>query len=534
MEGFIFLCKTTIFMCRYDFITFTNILPMKIELECKNCHEKFLTDYKQRDKKYCSRTCYFDFARKNNLLGKVKDDQVREERKCVQCGEKFIERKKYERKLCSDTCREIWNKDDVNKKDRINKSKEVLIKKYGEDSIFKLDEFKKNKKNIFLEKYGVEYPMYVPEFVEKLKDTFRRNHLISLIPKLDENNLELLDEYKQNKNGNTSQSYTFKCKKCDNIFSSTIMGSGKIPICRKCYPINKNSNLEQIIKDFLNEKNIKHIDSGRKLLNGKEIDIFLPDYNFGIEVNGNYYHSEIGGKKSKYYHFEKSELSNQMGVDLIQFFEDEILLKTNIVLSKISSKLKLNKTIFARKCILREITKKESKLFLNQNHLQGDTIDKIRYGLFFNEELVSVITFGKKRKSLGKKQTNDSEYELVRFCNKNFTNVVGGFSKLLKFFVNNFNPTKIETFADCRWSGLNLEKTVYYKNGFSFVSKTPPNYWYVKTDKYINRHHRFVFRKDVLVKEGFDISLSEWEIMKLKGYDRIWDCGSMKFELNVN
>jgi hypothetical protein len=141
------------------------------------------------------------------------------------------------------------------------------------------------------------------------------------------------------------------------------------------------------------------------------------------------------------------------------------------------------------------------------------------------------MTFGKKRKSLGNKNINTDEYELIRFCNKKYITVVGGFSKLLKFFIDKMKPYKIETFADIRWSGINPMNTVYYKNGFKYIAKTPPNYWYIKTDRYLNRYHRFVFRKDVLVKEGFDKNMTEWEIMKIKGYDRIWDCGSLKFEL---
>ena len=62
---------------------------------------------------------------------------------------------------------------------------------------------------------------------------------------------------------------------------------------------------------------------------------------------------------------------------------------------------------------------------------------------------------------------------------------------------------------------------------------TPPNYWYVKIYEWLNRFHRFNFRKDVLVKEGYSADMTEWDIMKIKGYDRIWDCGSMKFELNI-
>lgn len=507
---------------------------MKIEIKCNNCLNMFITDYKHRDKKFCNRSCYFEYAKKNDLLGKDKDESVREERVCVQCNNLFTERKKYSRKLCSSECRDIWNQNEINKKNRIEKSQNVLQEKYGESSFFKKDEFKKNKKSYFIKKYGVGSAMEVPEFVEKLKNTIRVNHLEKLIPKLDENNLVLLDEYEKNKSGNTSYSYNFKCIKCENIFSSTVLGSGKIPICRKCFPITKNSSLEQKIKDFLNEKNIKHIDSDRKILEGKEIDIYLPDYNMGIEVNGNYFHSELNGDKSKLYHINKTIESNKKGVNLIQFYEDEILLKTDIVLSKISSKLNLNNTIYARKCVIREISKKESMEFLNENHLQGYTIDKIRYGLFFNTELISVITFGNKRKSLGNKGKSLNEYELIRFCNKKYTNIVGGFSKLLKYFIKNFNPLKIITFADIRWSGVNPNNTVYYKNGFKFIKKTPPNYWYIKTDKYINRHHRFVFRKDVLIKEGYDKNLTEWEIMKIKEYDRIWDCGSLKFELQLS
>jgi very-short-patch-repair endonuclease len=504
---------------------------MKIEIKCNNCSNMFITDYKHRDKKFCNRTCYFDYARKNDLLGKEKDESVREERVCVQCNNIFMERKKYSRKLCSAECREMWNQNELNKKNRIEKSQNALQEKYGETSFFKKEEFKKNSKSIFFKKYGVSSAMEVPKFVNKLKDTIRKNHLKKLIPKLDENNLILKDEYQQNKSGNTSYSYNFECKKCNTIFSSTVLGSGKIPICRKCHPITKNSSLEQIIKDFLNEKNIKHIDSDRKILEGKEIDIYLPDYNIGIEVNGNYFHSELNGDKSKLYHINKTEDSNKKGINLIRFYEDEILLKTDIVLSKISSKLNLNETIYARKCVIHEISKKESIDFLNKNHLQGYTIDKIRYGLFFNAELISVMTFGSKRKSLGNKTNISNEYELIRFCNKKYTNVVGGFSKLLKYFIKNFNPSKIITFADIRWSGVNPNNTVYHKNGFKFINKTPPNYWYVKTDKFINRYHRFVFRKDVLIKEGYDKNLTEWDIMKIKGYDRIWDCGSLKFEL---
>jgi len=507
---------------------------MKIELKCKSCHNSFTTDFKHRDKQFCDRKCYFDFARKNNLLGKQKDESVREVRNCLQCGNEFIERKKRERKICSDECRTLWNNKDENIQNRVKKSKESHLLKYGVESPFQTEHFKKNFKEIFFKKYGVSSPMYRKEFVDKLKNTFRTKHLINLIPKLNEHNLTLLDEYIVNKSGNTSLPYNFKCNVCDNIFTSTVLGSGKIPICRKCFPIIKNSKLEEYIRDFLNQNNIKHIDNNRKILDGKEIDLYIPSHNLGIEINGNYFHSEISGNKDKMYHIDKMKISTDKKIKLIQFFEDEILLKREIVISRLSSIFKLNKTLYARKCEIREVNKKDSTSFLDKNHLQGNSIDKIRYGLYYDNELVSLMTFGKKRKVLGNKDSKNNEFELVRYCNKLNFNVVGGFSKLLNFFINKFKPNKIETYADIRWSGLNPEDTVYFKNGFDFIHQTPPNYWYVKTGSYLNRYHRFNFRKDVLVKEGFSKEKTEWEIMIEKGYDRIWDCGSMKFELKIN
>ena len=227
-------------------------------------------------------------------------------------------------------------------------------------------------------------------------------------------------------------------------------------------------------------------------------------------------------------------VSNEKNIKLVQIFEDELLLKQDITLSRLSGLLNLNKKISARKCEIKEINKNESKIFLDANHIQGNSIDKFRYGLFFNGELVSIMTFGSKRKSLGFKNKNNNEYELTRFCNKINTNVIGGFSKLLSFFCKKYNPEKIITYADIRWSGINHEKTVYYKNNFTFLETTPPNYWYIDTKHFLVRYHRFSFRKDLLVKQGYDSNKTEWEIMKERKFDRIWDCGTMKFELNLN
>ena len=80
---------------------------------------------------------------------------------------------------------------------------------------------------------------------------------------------------------------------------------------------------------------------------------------------------------------------------------------------------------------------------------------------------------------------------------------------------------------------VNENETVYFKNNFTFISKTTPSYWYFKSSTMVKRHHRFNFRKSKLISEGFDPNKTEWEIMQERGFDRIWDCGTMKFSYNV-
>jgi hypothetical protein len=504
---------------------------MLIKINCINCNIDFEKEFKHRHRKFCSRKCFFQYSKEHKLLGRNFDSDLREIRQCVFCNTDFEVKKKNIKKLCSNECRKKWNLIESNKLNRITLGKEKLIKTYGVDSVFKLKDFKDGVKNVFLSKYGVTNPMFKTEFVENLKTTLREKQLINLLPKLNLFGLKLLDDYSKNKNGKTSISYKFECLKCNSIFSSTVLGSGKIPICRKCNPLLNSSNLEIGVREFMDDNSLNYILNDRKTLNGLEIDLLIPSNKIGLEINGNYYHSERYGQKNKLYHLNKTELGYTKNIKIIHIFEDEIIYKKDIVLSRLRNLLNLNTNkIYARKCELKTVDKKESTIFLNENHIQGNCVDKYRFGLYYNGELVSLITFGNERMALGG-AFKSNVFELVRFCNKLNTNVVGGFSKLLKHFSLTYKPTKLITYADIRWSGLDYKNTVYFKNGFTFIKNTPPNYWYLKVGEFNNRFHRFNFRKDVLIKEGFDNNLTENEIMTIKGYDRIWDCGTMKFEL---
>jgi hypothetical protein len=164
--------------------------------------------------------------------------------------------------------------------------------------------------------------------------------------------------------------------------------------------------------------------------------------------------------------------------------------------------------------------------FLEANHIQGFVGSKVKIGLFYDNELVSLMTFGKKRVALGNKEQIEGEYEMLRFCNKLNTSVIGGASKLLSYFIKTYKPKSILSFANRRYSNGGL----YEKLGFKHIGNTQPNYWYFKIHEY-TLHYRFKFRKDVLVREGFDKNKTEHQIMAERGYFKIYDSGNMKFKL---
>lgn len=266
--------------------------------------------------------------------------------------------------------------------------------------------------------------------------------------------------------------------------------------------------------------------SDRSVIYPKEIDCYIPSKKLGIEFCGLYYHSEKYNPDS--YHLDKTNLANAAGVELIHVFEDEWAFSPLIVKSIIKNKLGLTENVkYARKCSIKDVSDKDSTVFLDQNHLQGNTYAGVKLGLYENEELIMVATFSCKRSVLGKMP--DNWYELVRLCTKIDTVVVGGFSKLLKHFIKKYSPSGIKTFCDKRYfNGAGYEAV-----GFKLSHVSTPNYFYFKK---LVRSSRYMFQKHKLAKKltYFDNTLTERENMLINGYLRIYDCGNKVFTLDLS
>ena len=385
---------------------------------------------------------------------------------------------------------------------KVSKYKKTCLERYGVENYFMSEEYlsnvkEKNKNEIGFEWYNQRhYKNY-----DNLNENFVRNNFIK-------NGVFLIDDFGDYFNmAEKATKYLYKRK--FNIVEPT-----------KTNTIYKQFEIFNLIKTENKLYNYK-------LIGLKEIDIVLPDIKLGIEYDGLIFHSEgllnEGRVRNvdKNYHLNKTELCLEKGYTLFHIFESDNL---DIWLSMINNRLGFNERIYARKCIIKELKSTEIKDFLNNNHLQGFINSSINLGLYHNNELVSVMTFSKPR--FNKKY----DYELIRFCNKLNTSVIGSASKLFNYFIKNYNPKSIISYANRRFSN----GSIYEKLGFKFLRKTAPNYFYFKPSiRILMSRNQFQKHKLANLLDKFDENLSESENMFNNGYRRIYDCGNLVYGYTI-
>ena len=294
--------------------------------------------------------------------------------------------------------------------------------------------------------------------------------------------------------------------------------------CPECGTLS--SHAENEIYDFIfTELGVKNaIKRNKTIIPPKELDIYLPSQNLAIEFNGLRWHSEKF-QKDKMYHINKTLDCQKKGVGLIQIFEDEWEKRKEIVKHKIKHLLNCDcnlPKIFARKCFVKEISKNECDDFMEEYHIQGKTVSSLRFGAFYNDKLIGVMSFLKTEKN--------GEYILNRFTTDYSYKISGVGGKILHYFKEKYAPEKIISFADRRWT-INEENNLYTKLGFTLDGILQPDYrYYLDSTSKIERIHKFNFRKRTLHKKyGFGLSMTESQMAeKLKAY-KVWDCGLLRY-----
>lgn len=251
-----------------------------------------------------------------------------------------------------------------------------------------------------------------------------------------------------------------------------------------------------------------------------EIDVFVPSKNIGIEYNGAWCHSELMGK-DKLYHLGKTELAESNGIKLFHIidWEWDDPIKREIWKSIIKTSLGFaDRKLYARSCRVEPVTSPIARKFMDENHLSGFAGASHHIALVLGDEIVMMLSYGQSR--------FDSTTEVIRIATKLNTVVVGGVSRL----ISKIDASEITCFANRRHSSI---LNCGYSNCMEYVGSTQPNYFWFEKREYapISRQQTQKHKLKALIGDSFDPAKTESENMFSAGYDRIWDCGNLKFAL---
>ena len=516
--------------------------------KCKACGKPLKIIHITKPQKYCSQICAMnDQDLQNKRRQTIAQDsnyyKIRQEKTTKTCLERYGSKTPAESDIVKQHMKEAFSKDPDIWKKRGEKSKQTCLERYGVENPSSTKEVRKKVIKSNMEKFGVDNPNKLLEIQEKIKNTclkkygvdcqFKRKEVIEYSLKKSWNKILQwgdwvipLFTFKDYTGYNKNQEYKWKCVKCGNEFIQHLYHtkisklSTFIPRCLKCYPIKVGSYKEIELQNFCKQY-LKIIENDRNLIKPQELDIVIPEKKVAIEFNGIYWHSDKR-KQDSNYHLNKTIACEEQGYKLIHIWEYDWInpLKQNILKEKIKAILGIDQEkIYARKCIIKEISAKEKNEFLNLYHIQGEDKSKIKLGLFYNDELVGVMTFGKPR--FNKKY----EWELIRYATKSGLQVLGGAGKLLSYFEKNYKSKNIITYADRSYSQGNM----YKKIGFNLNKVTDPGYVWIKGNEIYTRYQCQKHKLKDILGEKFNKDLSENENMYLNGYIKIYDCGNLVF-----
>lgn len=300
-------------------------------------------------------------------------------------------------------------------------------------------------------------------------------------------------------------------------------------LCHKCYANISQSSHELEIKDIISTMyDGKCIENSRSIIPPLELDLYYPEKNIAIEFNGNYWHDE--NHKPKDYHFNKFKLCKDKNIRLVSIYESDWYNKHDNIINLLKNIFIENKIIYARNCTISKLDYKTKSDFINEYHFYGDSNQgTISYGLYYNNELVSVMSFGKLR-GQNKLHNHKDHYELVRFVTKDSMRIIGGASKLFKKFISEYQPVYIICYSDNDF----FTGETYNKLGFKLKSLCKSiDYQWVKGTKALSRYE--CMKNKLLEKypkyRNINITGSiEDYIMHDLGYNKLYRCGNSIWE----
>jgi len=450
------------------------------------------------------------------------------------------------------TFKERFVKGSTAHKNLIDKRKETSLQKYGVEFPMQRDEIKNRqhdsmetkygvrhallndtlnnkRKTTNLEKFGVEEAVKSDVIKQKITETFQEkygenNWTQSIYSDLAKNVLFDKDRFRSELSGMTLD----QAKEHLQVSLRTILNYAQKYNSRDIFNRVKITNEEQTVQNLLDSLigSNSYIQNSKSVISPFELDFFIPSKNLAIEVNGLYWHSELGGgKRTRNYHITKWKKCRENNITLLMFNSCDLKEKFHLVESKIKRHLQISLPVIgARKLVIETCDDYQiEKDFLNKWHLQGPTSNRnLCFVAKYQGTIVGISTWKYKRE----------QAELVRFATDINYSFPGLLSRMIKEFVKTGFHGVIHSYSNNQYG----DGKAYISSGFLFDGITPPGYSY--TSDYTQLESRIKFQKHKLT-EIFDLdkkmtsTLSEWEIMQKQGYDRIWDCGHTKWILQI-
>ena len=382
------------------------------------------------------------------------------------------------------------------------KVRQTMMKEYGVENAFLLSSSKENLKKYWQDKLGIDYPLQSKIYYKNMLKNTGATEGSENTSQVPETRIKALDTKIKNGHaylidGKTIKQWA-KDKDCAPSTLRHLLQNNKDTNQTRLleeYDVRRSS-LEIKLQIYLKDKNISFIQDKQLLDSGYRPDFLIEDHKLIIECDGIYWHNEQNQLDNNY-HFNKKKEYTKLGYKCLFFREDEINNKFEIVKSIINNKLgAIKNKIGARKCSIGEL--KQDKDFFDKNHLMGNGSGRT-YALFYEESPIAALQVRWKNKK-------DGLLEISRFCSENNKSVAGGFSKLVKYIIEQENPQELITFIDERYGYGE------YLIPLGFVaSKSYPSFVWSNNNQ---TFHRMNFKGN----SGYD-----------RGLFKLWDAGQTKY-----
>jgi len=349
------------------------------------------------------------------------------------------------------------------------KQRETNNKLYGGISPACSKDIQLKMRSTNMARYNVEYVMQSKD----IKTLYRDNRNKSAIE-------EITERYNLNVRSYDGDLFTIFCNICNKSYKSQRhmlyqrIERYKVNPCMNCNSINSNSSsYEDELYKYLSIYDITIKKNHR--IDNQEIDIYLPDFNIGIEINGLYWHSEI--KKNKDYHKNKSDFFSSIGIKILHIWEDDWLLRPDIVKNVIIDKLGIGKVhnISASNCTISTLTSNELNSYIYNNTIEYINGSNISIGLRYNNDLVSVMSFN---------ITNNLN-TLALFSDKLTYNIDNSGTTLFNYFIDNYSPNNLVAYIDNDY--YRMDSNYLLDLGFVFEKAIEPTYYLCKNQRRFTR-----------------------------------------------